>query len=96
MDAYSCRPFPSGKCCLCFIDRNKDFDVWESSEVKYEYANKRSFIQILAGVRRKAFKDGCPYIRYEKWDNDNRWYLDYGMFKNDIPYTKKDYVEFGI
>ena len=96
MDAYSCRPFPSGKCCLCFIDRNKDFDAWEASEVKYEYANKRSFNQILAGVRRKAFKECCPYIRYEKWDKDNRWYLDYGMFKNDIPYSKENYVEFDI
>lgn len=96
MDAYSCRPFPSGKCCLCFINQDKYSDDWESSDVKYAYANKRSFNQILAGVRRKAFKDCCPYIRYEKWDNDNRWYFDYDMFKNDIPYTKENYVAFDI
>lgn len=50
----------------------------------------------LAGVRRKAFIECCPYIRYEKWNHDNRWYLDYGMFKNDIPYSKETYVEFDI
>ena len=93
VDAYSCRPFPSGSYCMCFILKDQYSDDWFRSEVHYYYKNKASLMQTLAHVRQKAFKNCCPYLRYADDKGERIWYMDYEMFHNDVPYSKEAYVE---
>lgn len=89
MKAYSGRPFPSlGWICCRPTGLKFDNDS--------PFPSMRSFSGIMSGIRKKAFKEACPYIRYtetergEYFDTNTKRFRKYGAHDNKEWYLDRD------
>lgn len=89
MVAYSCRPFPSlGWICCRPTGLKFDHDA--------PFPSMRSFSGIMSGIRKKAFKEACPYIRYtetergEYFDSKTKRFKKYGAHDNKEWYLDRE------
>ena len=89
MFAYSCRPFPS-KGWICCRPTGLKF----GQEAPFQ--TMRSFSGIMSGIRKKAFTEGCPYIRYtetergEYYDPKTKRVKKYGVHDNKEWYLDRE------
>lgn len=89
MFAYSCRPFPS-KGWICCRPTGLKF----GQEAPFQ--TMRSFSGIMSGIRKKAFTEGCPYIRYtetergEYYDPKTKRVKKYGAHDNKEWYLDRE------
>ena len=89
MKAYSGRPFPSlGWICCRPTGMKFDNDS--------PFPSMRSFSGIMSGIRKKAFKEACPYIRYtetergEYFDTKTKRVKKYGAHDNKEWYLDRE------
>jgi hypothetical protein len=89
MVAYSCRPFPSlGWICCRPTGLKFNHDA--------PFPSMRSFSGIMSGIRKKAFKEACPYIRYtetergEYFDSKTIRFKEYGAHDNKERYLDRE------